>query len=169
MRVNIHFDNLGCFSSQQVNLWHPRRKGFLVVNCELALGLSVLIAQATYLLCDALPEACVRACTFQPDSNSVAPSTLKAAAFRRRDACVANHEANKRGGGDDGGCSAIIRRRSRWFLISPRWNPFDLASKLPNHFKWRQFVSHERVAGTCRCCELGGETAPLSWEGLAAM
>lgn len=35
--------------------------------------------QATYLLCDAPPEA---------DSNSVVPSALKAAAFRRRDACV---------------------------------------------------------------------------------
>lgn len=72
-------------------------------------------------------------------------------------------------GGGGGQTAADDRRTSRWFLISPRWNPFDLVSKLPNHFKWRHFGSHERVAGTCRRCELGGETAPLSWESLAVM
>lgn len=78
-----------------MNLSDSERKRLQVENREFALGLLFfsflffpVLVHATYLLCDAQPEACVCVCAFQPHSNSVAPSALKPPAFRRRDACV---------------------------------------------------------------------------------
>lgn len=81
---------------------------------------------------------------FQPHSNSVAPSTLKAAAFRRRDACITTRPTSRREQGGGGGdrwrmiaeqVGGFLSRRVETRLISPQSCQTTSSGDISYHMK----------------------------------